>query len=244
MARMNFKFFEGIQLTPEWFERRRGKVSSSRLEDWLATSKAKGKEGQPLKARIDYEKELMFERQFDVNYDNFVNDAMQDGIDYEAFARQEYERITGNSVKQVGGWYNKYFFASTDGEVTKKGCKNPTGILEIKWLRDNAWTDVLDKGEPKWGHFLQMQGGMLASKHKWCDYVAGNLNTKKLIIMRVKADEEVIERIKESLRVKLSVKPFDTKKVYDFSVPALREDEMVQELSGTEASRDIQEIGF
>ena len=222
---MKFQLFEGQQRSPEWFKLRRGRVSSSRLGDWMATSKAKGKEGQPLKARKDYEKELMFEKQFDVNYDFYVSEPMQDGIDYEAFALQEYERITGNSVEEVGGWYSERFFSSTDGEVTEKGKKKPEGISEVKILRDNSWTDLLDKHEPKHEHILQMQGGLLSSKHKWCDYIALHLKTKRILIIRVKADKELMKEIEESLKVDLSVEPYDLTGVYEFQ-EAIPEDQL------------------
>jgi len=222
---MKFKLFEGEQRTPEWFEIRRGKVSSSRLGDWLAVSKAKGKEGQPLKARLDYEKELMFERQFNVSYDFFVSEPMQDGIDFEAFARREYERITGNSVAEVGGWYNDKFFSSTDGEVTEKGKKKPGGILEIKWVRDNSWTEVLASHEPSVAHQYQVQGGMLASGHKWCDYVVGHLKTKRLMIIRVEIDPETHKQIEESLKAELSIEPYNLDNTHQFE-QAVREYEM------------------
>lgn len=244
MEKMSFKLFEGAQRTPEWYEIRRGKISSSRLKDWLAKSSAKGKEGTFLKARFDYERELMYERQFNVNYDNFVSDAMQDGIDYEAFARQEYERITRNSVEEVGGWYSDTFFSSTDGRVTEKGKSKPTGILEVKWLRDNEWSALLEEMEVKKDHQLQCQGGMMASGLQFCDYIAGNLNTKKFIIIRIKRDQEQIDKIEASLGAPLSVDPFDLTKVHDFSGQALREDELHPAISGEQAAKDIKELGF
>lgn len=240
---MKFKLFEGEQRTPEWFELRRGKVSSSRLGDWLAVSKAKGKEGQPLKARLDYEKELQFERQFNVSYDFFVSEPMQDGIDFEAFARREYEKITGNVAVEVGGWYSDSFFASTDGEVIEKGKKKPSGILEIKWVRDNSWAELLESREPKDSHILQMQGGMLASGHKWCDYVVGHLKTKSIIVIRVKADPEIQKQIEESLKAELSVEPFDMTGVHHFE-EAVREDEMAIPANFNKSKSDSDLEGF
>lgn len=239
---MKFNYFEGAQRTPEWFKIRLGKPTASRLKDWLATSK---RDGKPLKARTDYEKEIMFERQFNTSFERFVSEAMQEGIDYEAFARFEYEEITGNTVVEVGAWYNEYFCASPDGDVILKGKNKPEGSLEVKWLKDSNWTEVLTTDKPLEDHSWQMQGQMLASKRKWTDYVAGNLNTKKLIIIRVKADKEMMARIEESLTEPLSISEFDMKHVHDFSQPALTEGVLTTpQLSGEEVVDDIKKLDF
>lgn len=185
---MKFQYFAGEQRSPEWFKLRLGKVTASQLSDWLAVSKAKGKEGKPLKARLDYEKELLFERKFNTSFEKYVSDAMQDGIDYEAYARQEYARVTGNTVKECGAWYNEYFVASPDGDVTDSSVSEK-GLLEIKIVKDNTFSDILTDGVPaKW--MKQVQGQMWASGRKWTDFVAVNFNTKKLKIIRVEADPE------------------------------------------------------
>jgi len=83
---MKFEYFAGEQRSKEWFELRQGKITASRLKDWMAVSIAKGKEGTPLKARFDYERELLFEREFGVSFDFYVSEAMEDGINYEDYA--------------------------------------------------------------------------------------------------------------------------------------------------------------
>lgn len=61
---LKFYYEPAPQRSPQWRAVRQGKIGASRLVDWLAVSKAKATMGKPLKARLDYEKELMFERQF------------------------------------------------------------------------------------------------------------------------------------------------------------------------------------
>lgn len=185
---MKFEYFAGEQRTPEWYALRLGKVTASQLHAWLAVSKAKGKEGKPLKARLDYEKELLFERKFNTSFERFVTDAMQDGIDYEAFARQEYMRVTGAVVRPCGAWYNDYFVASPDGVIERPDSKGE-GLLEVKIVRDNTFSDILTDGVPdKW--MKQIQGQLWASGLGWSDFVAVNFNTKKLKIIRVEPDHE------------------------------------------------------
>lgn len=207
---MKFQYFAGEQRTKEWFDKRLGIPSASNLYKWLAVSKAKGKEGTPLKARFDYERELMFERTFRVPFTRFVSGAMQEGIDMEEFAREQYTKITKLTMVPVGMWYNEFFCASPDGGVQDEG------LGEIKWLKDTNWTDVLESDKPLDDHWKQIQGQLFASGRKWCDYIAGNLNTKKFIIIRVFPDKEFFKELEASLKQPLTIQPFPKKHVFDF----------------------------
>lgn len=213
---MKFEYFAGAQRTEPWYELRLGKPSASNLYRWLAVSKAKDPKvnGTPLKARTDYERELMFERTFKVPFEKYVNSAMQEGIDFEAFAREQYAKITGKKPVEVGAWHNEFFVASPDAGVADEG------LLEIKWLKDTNWTAVLADKKPYVGssanHWQQCQGQLFASKRKWCDYVAGNLNTKKFVIVRVLPDKDFFAELEASLVTGISVPAFDMKDVHDF----------------------------
>lgn len=208
---MKFQYFAGEQRTKEWFDARLGKPSASNLHKWLAVSKRDGV--TPLKARLDYERELMFERTFKVPFEKFVNEAMQEGIDFEDYAREQYTKITGRKAVKVGMWYNEQFCASPDGGVEDEG------LIEVKWLKDTNWTEVLATRTPHVGssgdHVKQMQGQLFASGRKWVDYVAGNLNTKKLIILRIAPDKKFFKELEDSLKQPLSVEPFKLEGVYD-----------------------------
>lgn len=203
-----FAYSAAPQRSPEWFALRRGKVTASRLEDWMSVSKAKATLGQPLKARLDYEKELMFERQFDVSYDHYVNSAMQDGIDYEDFARKQYEVITKNTALEVGCWYNNKFCASPDRAV------GDDGLLEIKIVKDTIFTEILFSGVPQ-KHWKQVQGQLWASGRKWCDYVAVNFNTKKVVVIRVEGDPEFFQWLELIVQEEFVTQPFALTNVHD-----------------------------
>lgn len=216
---MQFSYSNAPQKSPEWFQIRRGKVTASRLGDWLAVSKAKTGAGKPLKARLDYEKELMFERQFKTNFNVFVSDAMQDGIDFEDFAAKQYEQITGNLVAEVGCWYNEFFVASPDRAVFPAGSnttdeENALGLLEIKIVRDNTFTEILISGVPD-KHWKQVQGQLWSSGQKWCDYVVVNFTTKKVVIIRVEADQEFHEYLEAAVQEDLVTEEFALTNVHD-----------------------------
>lgn len=211
---MQFEYDPAPQRSPDWFQRRIGKVTASRLVDWLAVSKAKATTGKPLKPRLDYERELMFERQFSKNYNVFVNDAMQDGIDLEDFARKQYEMLTGCLVAECGCWFNDYFVASPDGIVTADNQSQALGLVEIKVLRDNSFAEVLANGVPD-KHWKQVQGQLWASGFDWCDYIAMNTTTRKLKVIRVLPDAEFFEWLELAVAEPLSVEPFSLDNVYD-----------------------------
>lgn len=236
---MKFRYFAGEQQTKEWFDLRLGLPTASYLWRWMAVSKKD--HITPLKAREDYERELMFERTFNVPFERYTNSAMQEGVDYEAFAREQYEKIKSTSVVKVGCWYNKYFVASPDGGIADEG------LVEIKWLKDTNWTEVLATKQPYIGsggdHWKQIQGQLFASSRKWCDYVTGNLNTKKLIIIRVLPDKAFFKELEASLKIPLSVEPFDKKDVFNF-VGVLPEGEPPRTLEEGEDYSKIPDLGF
>lgn len=203
-----FEYLDVAQRSPDWFKVRMGRVTASRIADWLAVSSAKGKEGTPLKARLDYERELWFERKFGVSFSNYVSEAMLDGQDFEDFARQQYEKIRGVTVAPCGLWYSDEFAATPDGLVGGEG------LLEVKVVRDNTFTEVLLSGVPE-KHYKQIQGQLWASGRAWCDYVAVNLNTKKIAIWRVTPNLDFQAKLEVSLKVPLSVEDVATNEIYD-----------------------------
>lgn len=204
---LKFHYDGAPQRSAAWLARKRGKIGASRLEDWLSVSKAKATTGKPLKARLDYEKELMFERTFNTSFETYVNSAMQEGIDYEDYARVQYEQITGRTCVETGCYYNAFFVASPDREV------GTDGLIEIKILKDNSFVDVIMDGVPP-KHWKQIQGQLWASGRKWCDYVAVNFNTRRLVIIRVEADKEFHDYLIEAVQEQLVVEPFQLADVH------------------------------
>lgn len=204
-----FVYSGAPQRSPEWLSIKRGRIGASRLSDWLAVSKAKASVGKPLKPRLDYEKELMFERQFGVSFEVYVNSAMQEGIDFEAYAANEYALLNDVALQEVGCWYNDFIAVSPDRAiVTKEGVAVNSGI-EIKIVKDNTFTEILVSGVPD-KHYKQIQGQLWATGWEWIDYVALNFNTKKFVVIRVERDEELIDYMKLSVQEKLVVTEFNT----------------------------------
>lgn len=206
---MKFEYLDVIQRSPDWFKVRMGRITASRLVDWLAVSVAKGKEGTPLKARGDYERELWFERKFGVSFNNYVSEAMLDGQDFENFAKEQYQKIKGVVIADCGVYYNEFFAATPDGIVVEHN-----GLIEVKIVRDNTFTEILLTGVPE-KHYKQIQGQLWASGADWCDYVAVNLNTKKISIWRVAPNLEFHKELEAAVQVPISVEEVNLSEVYD-----------------------------
>lgn len=212
------------QHTPQWLACKRGRIGSSNTWKWLAVSVAKGREGQPLKVRIDYEKELMFERQFNTNFEHFMNAAMDQGNEFEDWVAKQYEEIIGSKLERVGCWYNQFYCASPDRRIIGK----PAGV-EIKVLYDTSFTEVMSsvralrendrealaKSGTVYKHWQQMQGQMWATGWEYIDYVPVNFNSRKVATIRVCRDEEFIKELAEKVQEPLSVPKFETGAVHD-----------------------------
>ena len=167
------------------------------------------KNGNSLKARKDYELELAYEKQFKVAYHRYATPAMQAGLDYEDKFAEAYSSHMGVPVEKCGTFYNDKFAASPDRLV------GDDGLLEIKVLGDASFVDVLENGVPE-KYQLQIQGQLLATGRQWCDFVAGNLNTNRFKVIRLKPDKELIGKIVDSLSdLDNIVTKFDTDNLYE-----------------------------
>jgi len=126
--------------------------------------------------------------------DKYSNPDMERGNELENTARVSYEMETGNKVEQVGFCeLNENIGASPDGFIGKDG------LIEIKCPRDYNYVRVLFTNEVSKEYQWQIQMQLYITDRKWCDYVVFHENFNNLIIIRVKRDEEMIEKIKEGL---------------------------------------------
>lgn len=217
---LTFEYDPAPQRSPEWLTRKRGKIGASRMSDWLAVSKAKTSMGKPLKARLDYEKELMFERQFGVSFNKFVTEAMQDGIDFEDFARQQFMLARPEfTAAEVGCWFNDYIAVSPDrllfyASTSAPELEDAVGVLEIKIVKDNTFTEILMSGVPD-KHMKQIQTQLWATKLNKGYYVAVNFTTKRFVIIEVERDQDEIDYMNEAVQEQLVVEPFALDYVYE-----------------------------
>lgn len=136
------------QLTPEWFEARKGKITSSVAAACLGYDPHTG----PLSAF----------NQITGRTTKADNRHMAWGREYESSAREAYEVLSGNFVTGTGFWVHDdlpWLGASTDGLI------GADGVVEIKC------PGVIPTEIPV-QHDFQMLVEMACTNRNWCDYFA------------------------------------------------------------------------
>jgi len=174
------------QNTPEWHQVRLGKLTAS-------TAQAIATNGKGLET-LCFEKvaELLTGRKKE---DNFTSIDIERGHILEAQARNAYELLTGNLVKQVGFCEMTDFIGcSPDGFI------GDDGLIEIKCKDDKNYAKFLYEPIVDSTYMWQVQMQMLVTGRKWCDFVVYNPNfSRDVSIIRVKRDPEKILKLMDGL---------------------------------------------
>jgi hypothetical protein len=218
-----FEYSAAPQRSPEWLEIRAPRIGASEIGKYMA----KGVKGQYLASRKEIEKKLAFSKAFGVPFQTYVNGAMQAGIDNEDFVADQYATQVGVLLEKFGCAYNEWFVASPDRKVV-----GGNSGVEIKWLFDQEWSELLLTGFPKTEHYDQMQGQMWAFGWDFVDYVAANGNTKKFYVVQVKRNDKRIAEIAAEGESVLAIEPMEaTLGLFDFTtaVPQSETNESVWE---------------
>jgi putative phage-type endonuclease len=169
------------QRSEEWFQARLGKVTASRVADVLA----KIKSGESA-SRRNYKIQLVSERLTGEKQETYINQAMQDGIDREAFARDRYVQQFGE-VEEVG--FVKH--PTLEAGASPDGMVGEDGILEIKCPMGSTHTETLMTQDVPSRYVPQIQFQLLVTGRKWCDFVSYNPmfpEHLQVFVKRVEAD--------------------------------------------------------
>ena len=206
-----FAYSAAPQKSPEWIAIRAPRIGASEIGAYMA----KGVKGQYLAGRKEVEKKIAYAKAFGVPFEGYVNGAMQAGIDNEEFIANQYAMQQGVELEKIGCAYNDWFVASPDRKIVGQN-----GGVEVKWLYDKEFAELLLTGFPKNEHYSQMQGQMWAFDWEFVDYVAGNGNTNSFYVVRVKRNDAHIEEIKAEGDSVLAIEPMVVEGVYKFSAQA------------------------
>ena len=169
------------QRTEEWFQARLGKVTASRVADVLA----KIKSGESA-SRRNYKIQLVSERLTGEKQETYINQAMQDGIDREFYARERYVQQFGE-VEEVG--FVKH--PTLEAGASPDGMVGEDGILEIKCPMGSTHTETLMTQDVPSRYIPQIQFQLLVTGRKWCDFVSYNPmfpEHLQVFVKRVEAD--------------------------------------------------------
>lgn len=206
-----FTYSAAPQRSPEWIAIRAPRIGASEIGAYMA----KGVKGQYLAGRKEVERKIAYAKAFGVPFEGFVNGAMQAGIDNEDFIAKQYAEREGVEVEEVGCAYNDWLVASPDRQIIGQN-----GGVEIKWLFDKEFAELLLTGFPKDLHYDQMQAQMLAFGWDFVDYAAGNGNTSSMYIVRIKRNQTRIDEILAEGASVLAIEPMQTESVYKFTTDA------------------------
>ncbi|MCK4792049.1 MAG: YqaJ viral recombinase family protein, partial [Desulfobacteraceae bacterium] len=150
--------------------------------------------GAPSKSAVGYLHELAAQRITGIRENSYTSAAMKEGTRREEESRLVYAMLKEVEVEQVGFCLSDCgrYGCSPDGLVGKDGLvelKNHGGKVAIEqWITHELPT----------GDVQQVQGQMLVTGRKWCDYVSYYRGLPTVII-RVKRDEVFLTKLAEQL---------------------------------------------
>jgi putative phage-type endonuclease len=184
-----------IQGSVEWLQARVGKVTASRVADVIAKTKS----GWGA-SRKNYAAELVAERLTGVPAQQFVNAAMQWGVDNESLARDAYQFFHDVTVEEVGLIPHP---AIPDSAASPDGYVGADGMVEIKCPNTATHIEtILGQAVPA-KYVTQMQWQMACSGRKWCDFVSFDPRMPeklRLFVKRVVRDDAYIASLESMVR--------------------------------------------
>jgi len=183
-------FYEIDQNTDEWMALRLGKFTASTFKDLFMA-----------KTTIGYQKaiyKVVYERLTGESPESFTSDYMERGHEIEPLAKEAYQLETFNDITNGGFWdMNEWVGCSPDGLVGDEG------LIEIKSPAYNTMIDYLLKKKLPSIYQWQVQGQLMVTERKWCDFMSYHPKLKPLII-RVDRDEKMIEQLRNQLELSIS----------------------------------------
>jgi hypothetical protein len=176
------------QYSPEYWAAKLGKPSSSKFGLILTT---KGEKSAQAKK---YMLKLAGERVAGVAEETYQNGVMRRGLELEAEAREYYEFITGQEVRQVGFCLADEgpWGASPDGLIGEEGC------LEIKCPTMAVHVGYLLGGVLPSDYFQQVQGQLAVTGRPWVDFLSYYPGLPHLLV-RVGPEKPFIQALKREL---------------------------------------------
>lgn len=184
------------QRSPEWFQKRLGKVTASRLADVCAKTKTGWSA-----SRANYMAQLAAERLTGQNAGRVFESAeMRWGAETEPEARDAYAWRSNCDVAECDFFDHPNISmsgASPDGLV------GADGLIEIKCPNTATHIDTLLGGEVPDKYVKQMLWQMECTGRKWCDFVSYDPRMPddlKVFVRRFERDETNIEFLRRTVR--------------------------------------------
>ena len=148
----------------EWHLARCGKVTASRIDGIIATTKT-----GYASSRHNYMAELIAERLTGVPADSYSSPAMKWGTETEPPARDAYAFHTGADVTEIG-----FVFHPTIPEsgASPDGLVGEHGLVELKCPNTATHIETLLGASVPRKYVSQMQWQMACTGRDWCDFAS------------------------------------------------------------------------
>jgi len=184
-----------VQGSQEWHEARCGSIGATAINDIMSTGKGSAESA----GRKNYRAAKVCEILTKFTAENYVNAAMQRGIDLEPAARDVYSFVRGVDVEQVGLIKHPvltYSHASPDGLVGDDGMieiKVPSPANHIDYLLGRVVPSIYVK---------QLQWQMACSGRLWNDFVSYGPELPEemqIFIVRMERDDAMIAEMEKAV---------------------------------------------
>ena len=174
------------QRTDEWLNLKLGKFSGSNFGKLFMAKSTKGYN--------DLLYQIAYERLTWKPVEHHVTRDMEIGIEREPEARERYELLTFNKVREVGFVeHDDYCGISPDGLIGKDGG------FEAKCPKFNTLIKLHITKEIDKNHYWQCQGSLWVTGRKWWDYFVYHPDLHPYI-QRIERNEEDILRLQAKVK--------------------------------------------
>lgn len=178
-----------VQRSPEWFAKRLGLVTASRIADVMAKTKT----GYSA-SRANYMAQLLTERLTGQPTEGFQSPAMAWGIEQEGAARAVYEARTGVLVQEV----DFVRHPTLEAGASPDGLVGEDGLVEIKCPNTATMVDYLETRATPMKYQLQIQWQLACTGRNWADFVAYDPRLPehlRLLVIREPRNQSLIDGI-------------------------------------------------
>ncbi|OEU68434.1 MAG: hypothetical protein BBJ57_02395 [Desulfobacterales bacterium PC51MH44] len=174
------------QMSHEWYLARIGSIGGSSIASVVAGGQGK------MRKQLMYR--LIGEMLSGVKYEGYSNADMLRGIEQEPDARNMYEFVTGNEVRQIG------LVKVTDHKhESPDGLVDPDGKIEIKSVIPSVHVETILSDNVPAAYRKQVQWGLHICECQWCDFVSYSplIIDKPIWVKRTYRDEKLIKELDE-----------------------------------------------
>jgi YqaJ-like viral recombinase domain len=184
------KIITDRQRTPEWRAARLGRLTSSRVDAMLSTTK----KGDEAAGRRNLRVQLVLERLTGASQeDGYVSRDMERGNEIESDAFAAYEAQTGELAMPTGFIAHDDLLAgcSPDGVIGEFA-----GLIELKCPKSATHLEYLRSKTIPLDYFRQIQHQLWITGAAWCDFVSFDPRFPpplRLLIERVTRDEAAMK---------------------------------------------------